>query len=69
VRTIVDRKNGTDRTSKRHRAKIEPDRQRMAHEKRLQRLRTGLPKRAQAVVKAGEALLTEARGIRASRPK
>jgi uncharacterized coiled-coil protein SlyX len=48
VRTIIDKKNGTDRTTKKHRARyerIEVDRQKMLSQKRQRRTGDALPRR------------------------
>jgi hypothetical protein len=63
VRTIVGRKTGTDRTTKRHRERIVLDRRQVASQKRRRRTGNALPKRAQRVVEQGRALLKEAKGL------
>ena len=66
VRTIVGRKQGKDRTSKKRRDKferIEVDRSERAHWKSQKRIGDALPKRVQAVIKTGQALVTEAKGL------
>jgi hypothetical protein len=63
VRTIIDKQHRNDRTAKRHRARIEPDRQRLARWKRQRRTGDSLPKQAQSVVDDGRALITEAKGL------
>jgi hypothetical protein len=63
VFTIVGRKAGTDRTTKRHRARIEPDRAQTARWKSQRRTGNALPKRAQRVVEQGRALRKEAKGL------
>lgn len=65
VCTIIAKKNGTDRTTKKHRQRLERvDLSQQAATWRRQR-RTGstLPKRAQRVVEAGQALIKEAKGL------
>ncbi len=63
VRTIVDKRAGTDRTTRKHRARIEPDRQAMAAAKRQRPTADALPRRAQRVVEDGAKLIKEARGL------
>lgn len=63
VRTVTGRQAGTDRTSKLHRARIEPDRAQAARWKRQRRTGNALPKRAQHVVEQGRALRNEAKGL------
>jgi hypothetical protein len=66
VRTIVGKQDGTDRTSKKHRdrlGRIEVDRKQLASWNRQKRTGDSLPRRAQAVVEEGRALLKEAKGL------
>lgn len=63
VRTIVGKKNGTDRTSKREYQRIEIDRQQLAAWKRQRRTGDVLPRQAQRVVEDGRALIKEAKGL------
>jgi hypothetical protein len=63
VRTIVGKANGTDRTTKHHRARIEIDRAQIASQKRQRRTGAALPRQAQRVVEEGQALIKEAKGL------
>jgi helix-turn-helix resolvase-like protein len=63
VRTIVDRVDGSDRTSIRHRERIEIDQKEATTGKRRKRIGDALPRQAQAVVERGRALLKEAKGL------
>jgi hypothetical protein len=66
VRTIVARKNGTDRTTKKHRQRLERidiERARLAKWKRQKRTGDALPKRANAFLEEGRALVKEAKGL------
>jgi hypothetical protein len=60
VRTIVGRKNGTDRTTKRHLARID-NKEIIITWKRQKRTGDSLPRRAQKVVEDAETLAREAR--------
>ena len=61
VRTIVDKANNADRTTKRHHRRLEPE---IATSwKRQKRIGDALPKRAEGVFKTGRALLKEAKGL------
>jgi hypothetical protein len=62
VRTIVGRKNFTDRTSNKRR-KIAVDQHERAHWKSQKRTGDALPKRVQAVIETGHALVQEAKGL------
>lgn len=62
VRTIVGKKTGTDRTTTRHRERIDIT-QLAATLKRQRRGREGLPRRAQRVIEETEKLSKEARGL------
>lgn len=62
VRTIVGRNNFSDRTSNKRR-KIAIDQHERAHWKAQKRTRDALPKRVQAVIETGQALVTEAKGL------
>ena len=63
VRTIVGRSQGTDRTTKARREKIEIDRFQRAHWKSSRRTGDALPKRVEQVIGTGKALVTEAKGL------
>ena len=63
VRTIVGKAEGTDRTTRKHLARIDPDRQQAVRWKRQKRTGDALPRQAQRVVEAGRALLKEAKGL------
>jgi hypothetical protein len=62
VRTVIDQKNGTDRTTKRHRDRLDISGV-LTTWKRQKRTGQYLPKRAQAAVEKGEALVKEAKGL------
>jgi hypothetical protein len=62
VRTIVGKADGTDRTTKLHRARIDISDQ-MVSWKRRRRTGDALPRRAQAVVEEGQKLIKEAKGL------
>jgi len=65
VRTIIGRKNGTDRTSVKHMAKIDPDRTREKMWTAKRQQRDALPKRINELRKVGDDLIKEAkRGAR-----
>jgi hypothetical protein len=63
VRTILGKVDGSDRTSKAHRARIEINRPEATSWKRRKRQGDALPRQAQAVVETGHALLKEAKGL------
>jgi transposase len=63
VRTIVGKANGTDRTTKGWRERIEPDRAQATRWKRQRRTGNALPRRAQGVVEQVRALRKEAKGL------
>jgi hypothetical protein len=63
VRTIVDKGKGIDRTSRKHRARIEKDRQAAISWKRRKRTGDALPGQAQHTFDEGKALLKEAKGL------
>jgi hypothetical protein len=66
VRTIIAKGNGTDRTTKRHRQRLERidlDRQRLAQWKRQKRTGDTLPRRANAFLESGRALVKKAKGL------
>ena len=67
VRTITGRTNGTDRTSKARRQRIEVDKFRRTRWKTQKRTGDALPKRVDQFVKSGEALVKEAKGLGRSR--
>jgi hypothetical protein len=62
VRTIISKKNGTDRTTEKHRGRIDASGY-LIDFKRRKRAGEHLPKRAQTVVEEGRALITEAKGL------
>jgi hypothetical protein len=61
IRTIVNKADGTDRTSRKHRDRIEPDR--AMTWKRRKRTGAALPRQAQHTFEEGTALLKEAKGL------
>jgi hypothetical protein len=61
VRTIIDQKRGNDRTSKKHRARIDASDYTFRW-KRQKKTGAGLPQQAQRVVDAAAALIKEAKG-------
>jgi hypothetical protein len=65
VRTIVGRWNGNDRTTEKYRKRlqIEIDRKQETHWKQIKRTGDALPRRVQAVVEEGQALVKEAKGL------
>jgi hypothetical protein len=66
VRTIISKKNGTDRTSKKHRQRLERiaiDRQRRAKWRRQKRSGDALPRRVNAFLEEGRELVKEAKGL------
>jgi len=65
VRTIVGKMNGQDRTTTKHRQRLEriDERQRLAKWKRQRRTGDALPRRVQRVVEGGRALVKEAKGL------
>jgi hypothetical protein len=66
VRTIIATRAGADRTTKKHRQRlerIEIDRQRLARWKRQRRTGNALPRQAQRVVEQGAKLIKEAKGL------
>jgi hypothetical protein len=63
VRTIVGQMNGTDRTTQKHRGRIEIDRLQLARWKRQRRTGNALPKRVNAFLQEGRAISKEARGL------
>jgi hypothetical protein len=63
VRTIVDKGKGTDRATRKHRARIEKDRQKAISWKRRKRTGDALPGQAQHTFDEGKALLKEAKGL------
>jgi hypothetical protein len=65
VRTIIDQRRGSDRTTKRHRQRLERIElgQRLAGWKRQRRTGDALPRQAQRVVEEGRALIKEAKGL------
>jgi hypothetical protein len=63
VRTIVNKADGNDRTSRKYRARIEPDRQKAITWKRRKRTGDALPGQVQHTFEEGKALLKEAKGL------
>jgi hypothetical protein len=63
IRTVVAKATGTDRTTMKHRGRIEPDRKRIAEWKRRRRTGNALPSRAQRVTNEAKAHLKEAKGL------
>ena len=65
VRTIVGKMNGNDRTTTKHRQRLEriDERQRLVKWKRQRRTGDALPRRVQRVVEGGRALVKEAKGL------
>jgi hypothetical protein len=65
VRTIVGKMNGNDRTTTKHRQRLEriDERQRLVKWKRQRRTGDALPRRVQRVVEEGRALVKEAKGL------
>ena len=65
MRTIVGKMNGNDRTTTKHRRRLEriDERQRLAKWKRQRRTGDALPRRVQRVVEGGRALVKEAKGL------
>jgi hypothetical protein len=66
VRTIVEKSEGTDRTTKRRRQRVERieiDKFTRSHEKRVRRTIDAVPKQVQAVIEAGQSLVKEAKGL------
>jgi uncharacterized coiled-coil DUF342 family protein len=63
VRTIVGKAEGTDRTTRKHLARIDPDRQQAIRWKRQQRTGDDLPRQAQHAVEEARALLKEGKGL------
>jgi hypothetical protein len=66
VRTIVGKVDGSDRTSRKHRERID-NRQQATRWKRQKRTGDALPKQAQRVVEEGRGLLLEAKGLARAR--
>jgi hypothetical protein len=63
VRTIVGQMNGADRTTQKHRGRIEIGREQIARWKRQRRTGNALPKRVSVFPKEGRAIAKEARGL------
>jgi hypothetical protein len=65
VRTIVGKIGGRDRTTRKHRSRLEQidERQHQAEWKRQRRTGAALPGRAQHIVEEGRALIKEAKGL------
>jgi hypothetical protein len=64
VRTIIDKRAGTDRTSRKYFERITPDRKEVAAWQARKRTRDSLPKRINATLKEGRDLVREARGLK-----
>jgi lambda repressor-like predicted transcriptional regulator len=64
VRTIVEQKEGRDRTTRKHLERIYPDRKRDAAWRARKRVRDGLPKRINETQKRGRELIQAAKGLR-----
>jgi hypothetical protein len=64
VCTIVDQGNGTDRTTVKHLARIDPDRKLEASWRARKRVRDSLPKRIGETLERGRALVKEAKGLK-----
>jgi hypothetical protein len=64
VRTIVSKKNGTDRTTKKHRDRVERiELDRAQRWKRQKRTGDALPRQVQRLIEEGQALIKEAKGL------
>jgi hypothetical protein len=66
VRTIIAKRHGTDRTTKKHRQRVERielDRMQLASQRRHKRTGDALPRQAQRVVEEGQELIKEAKGL------
>jgi hypothetical protein len=63
VRTIVDQKAGTDRTSIKYLSRINPERAAMRKYRAKRQQRAALPKRINALLQSGSKLLKEAKGL------
>jgi len=63
VRTIVSKKNGTDRTSIKYLSRIDPDRARMRMWEAKRQQRNALPKRINELLKTNNKLIKEAKGL------
>jgi hypothetical protein len=63
VRTIIGRAQGTDRTTMKHLARIDPDRARAASWKARKRTRDALPKQINESLKTGRELIKAAKGL------
>lgn len=61
VRTIVDQANRTDRTTRKHLARILPDKAQVARDKRQRRSGNALPRRINAALAQGRKSVKEAR--------
>jgi hypothetical protein len=68
VRTIVDKRDGRDRTTIKHLVRIDPDRKLETSWRARKRVRDGLPKRIAATLEQGRELVKEAKGLRRSSP-
>ena len=63
VRTIVEQKDGRDRTTVKHLQRIDPDRKLEASWRARKRTRNTLPKRINETLARGRELVTEAKGL------
>jgi predicted nucleic acid-binding Zn-ribbon protein len=63
VRTIIAKQSGTDRTTQKHRGRIEIDQQQQARWKRQKRSINALPRRINQVLEDGRELVKEAKGL------
>jgi hypothetical protein len=64
VRTIVDKRDGRDRTTIKHLARIDPDRKLEASWRARKRVRDALPKRIAATLEQGRELVKQAKGLK-----
>jgi hypothetical protein len=64
VRTIVDRRDGRDRTTVKHLARIDPDRKLEASWQARRRTRKSLPKRIDETLAKGRELIKAAKGLK-----
>jgi hypothetical protein len=63
VRTIVEQKDGRDRTTVKHLERIDPDRQLKSSWRARKRVRDGLPKRINETLARGRELVKAAKGL------
>jgi multidrug resistance efflux pump len=64
VRTIVDQRDGVDRTTVKHLARIDPDRKEEALWRAHSRVRKTLPQRINATLAKGRELVKQAKGLK-----